>query len=173
MQTMNPLIQFKKIPILPLLIALALVVGALTAMPALATPPVGVTTEILGAGTFEELDVSAKTGEWKARIDTKGESDLVVVRVTFQPGGHTGWHSHPGLSLLMVMSGTVTEYEGDDPSCAPLVHPAGTTFVDPGNTVHLVKNESTTDQAVMVAVALIPAGAPRRIDAPNPGNCPF
>ncbi len=170
---MNPLIQFKKIPILPLLIALALVVGALTAVPALATPPVSVTTEILGAGTFDELDVSAKTGAWKARIDTKGESDLNVVRVTFQPVGHTGWHTHPGPSLIMVMSGTVTEYEGDDPSCTPRVHPAGTTFVDPGNHLHLVKNESTTDQAVMVAVPLIPAGAPRRIDAPNPGVCPF
>jgi len=170
---MNQLIQFKKIRILPLPIVLALVVGALTAAPALATPPVGVTTEILGTGTFDELDVSARTGRWKARIDTKGESDVNVVRLTFQPGGYSGWHSHPGPGLVMVMSGTLTEYHGDDPSCTPLVHPAGTTFVDPGNHVHLVKNESTTDQAVMVAVGLIPAGAMRRIDAPNPGNCPF
>jgi quercetin dioxygenase-like cupin family protein len=165
---MNPLIQFKNTLTLLILSALSLGVGNV-----LATPPSGVTTEILGAGTFDELDVSAKTDAWKARIDTKGESDLNVVRVTFQPLGHTGWHMHPGPSLLMVMSGTVTEYEGDDPSCTPRVHPAGTTFVDAGNHVHLVKNESTTDQAVMVAVGLIPAGAMRRIDAPNPGNCPF
>jgi len=170
---MNPLIQFKKILILPLLIVLALVVSALTAVPAFATPPVGVTTELLATGTFDELDVSARTGRWKARIDTKGESDLNVVRVTFQPGGYTGWHMHPGPGLIMVMSGTVTEYDGDDPSCTPHVYPAGTTFVEPGNQVHLVKNESTTDQAVMVGVALIPAGALRRIDAPNPGHCPF
>ena len=38
---MNPLTQFKKIPILPLLIALALGVGVLTTVPANATPPVG------------------------------------------------------------------------------------------------------------------------------------
>jgi quercetin dioxygenase-like cupin family protein len=170
---MNPLIQFKKTLILPLLIALALVVGALTAEPALATPPVGVTTELLASGTFDELDVSAKTGAWKARIDTKGDSDLNVIRVTFQPLGYTGWHTHPGPSLITVVSGTVTEYDGDDPSCVPHVYPVGTTFVEPGNQVHIVKNESATDQAVMMAVQLIPAGAPRRIDAPNPGNCPF
>jgi Uncharacterized conserved protein, contains double-stranded beta-helix domain len=170
---MNPLIQFKKILILPHLIVLALVVGALTAVPAFATPPVGVTVELLATGPFDELDVSATTGRWKARIDTKGESVLNVNRVTFQPGGYTGWHSHPGPVLVMVMSGTVTEYDGDDPSCTPHVYPAGTTFVEPGNNVHLVKNESTTNQAVMVGVALIPAGAVGRIDAPNPGHCPF
>ena len=40
---MNPLTQFKKIPILPVLIAVALVVGA----PAVATPVCGVNTETL------------------------------------------------------------------------------------------------------------------------------
>ena len=79
----------------------------------------------------------------------------------------------PRSSLVTVVSGVVTEYDGDDPSCAPHVYPAGTTFVEPGNHVHLVKNESTTDQAVMIGVQLIPAGAMRRIDAPNTGNCPF
>ena len=50
---MNPLTQLKKTPILPLLIALALVIDA----PALATPPVGVSTEFIvgsasGGATF-------------------------------------------------------------------------------------------------------------------------
>ena len=40
---MNPLIQFKKIVILPLLIAVALAVGA---APAVATPTCGVSTKI-------------------------------------------------------------------------------------------------------------------------------
>jgi hypothetical protein len=44
-KTMNPLTQFKKLPILSLLIAPALV--ALTATPALATPNCGVITENL------------------------------------------------------------------------------------------------------------------------------
>jgi quercetin dioxygenase-like cupin family protein len=180
-ETMNTLTQFKKTPILTLLIAFALAVGtALTAVPALATPPSGVTTEfiagtaITGGGiSFDEIDVATKTGEWKARIDTKGASQLYVVRNTFQVGGHTGWHTHPGPSLISVTSGTITVYDGDDPSCTPHVYPAGTGFVDPGGAhVHLLRNEGAVP-AVTVATQLLPPGADRRIDAPAPGNCPF
>jgi quercetin dioxygenase-like cupin family protein len=163
-----------------LLIAPALVIiAALAAVPALATPPVGVTTEFIvgsltGGFPFDELDVSTKTDAWKARIDTKGDSDLYIVRVTFDPLGYTGWHTHPGPSLIMVISGTLTAYDGDDPTCTPHVYPAGTSFVDTGAHVHLVRNESTTEQAVDIAVQLVPAGASRRIDVtPAPGNCPF
>jgi quercetin dioxygenase-like cupin family protein len=186
---MNPLTQFKKISILPFLIALALVAGAtLTVVPALATAGSGVTTEFIvgsatGGATFDELDISVKTAidpnghggpYWKARIDTKGASDLYVVRNTFAAGGHTGWHTHPGPSLITVTVGTITAYEGDDPTCTPHVYLQGSTFIDPGGGhVHLLRNESGS-LAVTVAVQLVPAGAPRRIDVtPAPGNCPF
>lgn len=181
---MNALTQFKKTPILPLLIALALVVGtALTVVPALATPPSGVTTEfiagtsITGGGiSFDEIDVAAKAGKgedkWKVRIDTNGASQLYVVRNTFQPGGHTGWHTHPGPSLISVTSGTITAYDSDDPTCTPHVYPAGTGFVDAGEHAHLLRNEGSVP-AVTVATQLLPPGAVRRNEAPNPGNCPF
>jgi hypothetical protein len=54
--------------------------------------------------TFDEIDIYAKwdinpspdiTYFWKARIDTKGTSDLYVVRNTFDSGATTGWHTHP------------------------------------------------------------------------------
>ena len=41
-----------------------------------------------------------------------------------QPGQtvpNTGWHSHPGHSLIIVTSGTLTDYEADDPTCTPHV----------------------------------------------------
>ena len=185
---MNALTQLKKLPILPLLIALALAVGAvMIVVPALATPPTpspGLTTEFIagsattgGGISFEEIDVAAKTetgpDKWKARIDTKGESQLYVVRNTFQPGAQTGWHTHAGPSLISVTSGTITAYEGDDPSCTPHVYPAGTGFVDPGGEhVHLLRNEGSVT-AVTVATQLLPPGVGRRIDALAPGNCPF
>jgi quercetin dioxygenase-like cupin family protein len=176
-KTMNALTQFKKTPILPLLIALALVVGAaLMVVPAVATLPSGVMTEIIAVGRFDEIDVSAKTGKghdkWKARIDTKGESDLHVLQNTIAPGGTFGWHSHPGPSLVIVKSGTATVYMAHDPSCTPHVFPAGSGFVDSGGDVHTVRNEGTVDLVTVVA-SLIPAGAERRIDEPAPGNCPF
>jgi hypothetical protein len=47
------------------------------------------------------------------------------------------------------------------------------TFVDAGGDhVHLVKNEGTV-VAQVIAVRLIPAGQPGRIDAADPGNCHF
>jgi len=46
-------------------------------------------------------------------------------------------------------------------------------FVDPGGDhVHILRNEGTVE-AHTIAVQLIPADAMRRIDAENPGNCPF
>jgi quercetin dioxygenase-like cupin family protein len=91
----------------------------------------------------------------------------------FAPGGQSGWHTHPGPSLITVKAGTVTAYSGDDPSCTPHVYAAGTGFIDPGGGhVHLLRNEGSVE-AETVAVQILPAGAERRIDAPIPGNCPF
>ena len=165
---MNPLTQFKKILILPLLIALALGVVA----PALATPPSGVTTVAIADGTFDDIDVHIKTGAWKATIDTKGASDLHVLQNTVIPGGTLGWHSHPGPSLVIVVSGTASFYRAED-CTTPLVFQAPSQFVDNGSDVHLLRNEGNVN-LVVVVVRLVPEGAAPRIDEPNPnpGVCP-
>jgi quercetin dioxygenase-like cupin family protein len=177
---MNSLTQFKKISVLPLLIAPALIIiAALTAIPALATPPVGVTTEIIAIGRFgdiyaytkTDIDPGPNTDFWKALINTKGDSDLHVLKNTIAPGGTFGWHSHPGPSLVIVKSGTATFYFGDDPTCTPHVVPTGSGFVDQGHDVHVVRNEGNVDLVTVVA-SLVPAGFARRIDEPNPGYCP-
>jgi hypothetical protein len=41
-----------------------------------------------------------------------------------------------------------------------------------GGQVHLIRNESGAP-AQTIAVQLVPTGAPRRQDAPDPGNCSF
>jgi quercetin dioxygenase-like cupin family protein len=111
--------------------------------------------------------------EWLSMQKTKGSSDLYVQSNVWQPGGTTGWHSHPGHSLIIVTAGTVTDYESSDPACAPHVYTQGMSFVDEGGShVHIIRNESTTDVAQTIAVQLIPAGATRRIDAAAPANCP-
>ena len=50
---------------------------------------------------------------------------MYVQSNVWQPGGSTGWHTHPGHSLIIVTAGTVTAYEGDDPDCTPHVYTAG------------------------------------------------
>jgi quercetin dioxygenase-like cupin family protein len=158
----------------------ALVSAALIVVPARATPPDKVTTSTIGVGRFTDIDTKVKTDInpgtptkfWKARIKTKGISDLHVLQNTIAPGGSFGWHSHPGPSLVIVKSGTATFYLADDPTCSPHVVPAGSGFVDSGGDVHVVRNEGNVD-LVTVVVSLVPADAARRIDQPNPGNCPF
>jgi hypothetical protein len=91
----------------------------------------------------------------------------------WDPGGTTGWHTHPGHSLIIVTAGVITAYEGDDPTCTPHVYTPGMGFVDEGGGhVHVLRNEGTVE-ASTIAVQLIPASATRRIDAPNPGHCSF
>jgi quercetin dioxygenase-like cupin family protein len=152
--------------------AIALVSTALIMVPALATPPKGVTTAPIAVGRFDAIDTKIKTGAWKAKIKTKGASDLHVLENTIAPGGTFGWHSHPGPSLVIVKSGAATFYLADDPTCSPHVVPTGSGFVDSGGDVHVVRNEGSVD-LVTVVVSLVPAGAERRIDQPEPGNCPF
>lgn len=138
-----------------------------------ATPGSGITSVNLSVGRFGEIDVKTETETHEVELRTKGQSDVYVVSNTFAPGGHSGWHTHPGPSLITVKSGTITAYNGDDPDCTPQVYPAGTGFVDPGGDhVHLLRNEGSV-QAETIAVQLLPAGAVRRIDAPDPGTCPF
>jgi quercetin dioxygenase-like cupin family protein len=132
----------------------------------LATPSTA-STRIVSQATFGDLDLHSHAdpaGLWHSLIKTKGASDLYVVDNTLAPGATTGWHSHPGPSLITVIAGTVTNYEGDDPTCTPHVYPKGSGFVDPGGTdVHMLRNEGA-DPAETIAVQIVPHGAARRID---------
>jgi quercetin dioxygenase-like cupin family protein len=140
---------------------------------AVATLGSGVTSTTLAQGNVDDIGLNIKTGDWKLKVDTKGASTLAVTENRVAPGGHFGWHSHPGPSLVIVKSGTSTFYRGDDPDCTPQVHSAGAAYVDPGGVVHTARNESTTEELVLLVTRLMPAGAPPRIDEDDPGNCDF
>jgi quercetin dioxygenase-like cupin family protein len=156
------------------IVALATAVLAATSIAgiALATAPTGVISTTFAVGHFGPIDAKTLSSSWQARIDTKGVSDLYVLENRIAPGGSFGWHSHPGPSLVIVKSGALTLYRGDDPTCTPQVVQAGSGFVDDGGDIHLVRNEGTVETVVYVT-SLVPEGAARRIDQPAPGNCPF
>jgi quercetin dioxygenase-like cupin family protein len=149
-----------------------------------ATPAVGFTTTTLLRGKLDEIDVPSKAvtpnsederrvEAWLSLQKTKGPADLYVQSNVWQPGGSTGWHIHAGHSLIIVNEGTVTEYEGHDPDCKQHVYTKGMTFVDPGGEhIHIIRNEGDL-VAQTTAIQLIPAGAARRIDVEDPGNCHF
>jgi quercetin dioxygenase-like cupin family protein len=132
------------------------------------------TTMILGQSLFNSFRVEghAVPAHWRARIEAHGLSDLYVVDNKFAPGATTGWHSHPGPSLILVVSGTVTNYTTDNPGCQGHAYSAGQGFIDAGgNDVHMLRNDGSIP-AETIAVQLIPHGAPRKIDVPPPTRCP-
>jgi len=108
---------------------------------------------------------------WLSIQRTKGQSDVYVQSNTWQPGGDTGWHSHPGHSLIIVTAGEVTDYESDSPDCKPTVYKQGMGFVDPGGDhVHIIRNEGSV-VATTTTIQVIPSGATRRVDADAPEAC--
>ena len=166
-------------------LVLAMVGMTMYVRSALATPAAGFTASTLAMARFGSFDVdNHRVAErvngpgqskdvWLSLQKTHGASDLYVQSNVWAPGGTTGWHTHPGHSLILVTAGTVTAYEADDPGCRPHVYTAGMGIVDPGDGhVHLLRNEDTVE-ARTVAVQLIPAGAARRIDAEASAACGF
>ena len=145
----------------------ACVFGGLALGSAGVTPASGLTTPIVAGPTpLGEVEIKSESDINEVEIKTSGVSDVYVVHNRIVPGGHTGWHSHPGPSIISVVSGQATEYRDDD--LEGVVHAAGTAFVDEGGDhAHIVRNEGNTD-LVLVAFQIIPLGAPRRIDRPAP-----
>lgn len=142
---------------------------------ALATPGGG----ILGApvharGTLEpttggNLIVNSKSG---VHVKTKGSTDLVTQEIRIAPGGHTGWHSHPGPVLVTVKAGSLQLIYADDTTCEGTVYEAGDSFVDRGDeTVHIAR-ASPFAETVLWATYFVPGdpGAPFRLDEPAPGS---
>ena len=160
------------------LCGIAPILTALYVGRALATPATfGFVATTLALGRLSEFNVFNQvvpqgTPPWLSLQLTKGSSDLYVQNNVWQPGASTGWHSHPGHSLIIVTAGTLTDYEGSDPTCKPTAYKRGMAFVYPGSDhVHNIRNE-TGAVATTIAVQLIPADAQRRIDVPQPTNCP-
>ena len=141
---------------------LAIVVGA-----ALATPPKDAAVTPLTRATLGNFEAN------NDGIDVESErhsADLAIAKVVLEPGGSTGWHHHPGVTLVSVASGTVTEYHN---KCEKSVHKAGEGFVESHDAVHVVRNNGNVN-AVLYATFIVPTSTTDeelRIDEPQPKGC--
>lgn len=135
-----------------------------------ATPGSGVTAEPITPGNLlEPVPAKFKTEYGNVHTDV---SKATLIKYTIIPGGVFGWHQHGGPLWVMVVSGSLTFYDGADPSCTGTVYPAGSAFMDPGDHTHNARNEGS-ENLVIYVLFMLPEGAAPRIDAPSPGNCPF
>jgi hypothetical protein len=134
--------------------------AASTSLTTLADPPPIATEFLTGRHEFTDavaIQVRDKPdGRPTAVVNLQDASNLVVLRITVQPGVSFPWHTHPGPVLVAVTEGEIVYVYADD--CVERPYTAGTAFVDPGfANVHIAFNPSGTEETVFVATFL---GAP-------------
>jgi quercetin dioxygenase-like cupin family protein len=169
-----------------LTIAIVLAVAASSAAAAaLLTAPSGVLsgTVFARAAFANRTDVKFKVKDGRDEvINATNAADTVVQQIVLAPHGSTGWHTHPGPVVVLVKSGTLSFYDGDDPTCTARTYGAGQAFVDSGQGhVHIARNEDGSQNVELWATYFdVPPPPPPpasqnnfRIDAPSPGNCSF
>lgn len=159
----------RKLFVIGLTVLAVLVSSVVWASPTKATPGSGVTAELLASGNLPEpIRVKFKDG---SKVDMQ-VTRILTYRITIAPGGVTGWHQHGGPHSILVASGTLTYYEGDDPTCTGVNYSAGNAILDPGFDSHFVKNNGS-EPVVTYVTQWLPENGIFRIDVPAPGNCPF
>ncbi len=124
----------------------------------------GIVGTILASSSLGDAEVEVKWQGFHTKVEAP--TTLTMQEITFQPGGHTGWHTHGGMAFASIVSGTLTLYDAAAP-CDGQEYPAGTAFLDPGNRVHIARNLGTSTALVRVQY-VYPTGAAVRIDAPAP-----
>jgi mannose-6-phosphate isomerase-like protein (cupin superfamily) len=99
--------------------------------------------------------------------------DTAYQQLTIAPGGHTGWHTHPGPTFVAVAEGEGTLYHGMA-GCPSVKYTAGAGFMQPPTEVHNMRNEGSTPLVLWAFYALPPgtANTAIRIDQPQPTECP-
>ena len=143
------------------IVSLAAVASLILAAVAVASPPTGPPTSVvIGAG---ELVSTSGMG-----LNLRPGTNTVVAEFTFGPNTSTGWHSHPGKTLVTVQQGTFTVYHDN---CHAHVYEAGDAFVELPSSVHVGRNETAGTVKLGVVFTNVPIGGSPRIDQPQPAGC--
>ena len=102
-----------------------------------------------------------------------GPCDIAFQQLTIAPGGHTGWHTHPGPTFVAVAQGEGTLYHGVS-GCPAHKYAPNSGFFQPTTEVHNFRNEGST-QLTVFAFYMLPSGTANtaiRVDQPQPASCP-
>ena len=104
-------------------------------------------------------------------IKTSGATDMYTVRVKIEPGGTSGWHTHPdSMAVAAVTQGTMTLRMAHGDSCQTKTLPTGVAAVEPAGAIHEARNEGTVPVEFYFTF-FGKAGAPILMDAEAPSAC--
>ncbi|MBV0925681.1 hypothetical protein KTS45_15870 [Halomicroarcula limicola] len=124
--------------------------------------PEGLSVDVLAPhATFTDevgmaLGVTFEQGGDEAAF-VRDPSTTVLARVTLEPGGTTGWHTHPGPVIANLVEGELDVVFSH--TCTTHTYAAGEAFVDPGGHAEIATNASDTQRAVAYVLFLsVPDG---------------
>ena len=167
-----------------------------------ATPGVGFASTILARGIFDQsytfgvpkvavvkrtIRIKTKSGVIRRTVkfnvgsvqraitcDPTNPCDTAFQQATIQPGGSSGWHTHPGATYVAVLQGEATIYRAVGSECVGTKLGVGTGFAQMPTELHSVHNEGTVP-FVVYTLYVLPRGTPNtgiRVDQPQPAVCP-
>jgi hypothetical protein len=167
-----------------------------------ATPGTGFVGTVLARGAIDQNLVFGKpivnVVKRKIRIKTKGRfvtrtfkfrvpaidkaiactaaipCDTAFQQGTLQPGGTTGWHTHPGPTFVAFAQGNGTVYHVTSAGCPGMTIAAGSGFTQMPTETHVLQNDGSVP-IIVYTLYVLPHGTPNtgiRIDQPQPAVCP-
>jgi len=142
---------------------LAGVVIAVCVAPGAATPP---------TGGFTNVPLARGTNVSDGTIPLQAGTDVAMAQITVEPGGSSGWHSHPGGAIIVVKQGSLTVYSPVGPKCETTTYSAGQVFIERPGEVDDVLNTGTIPYVLFVTFPRVPQGDSARTDESDPGTCP-
>lgn len=110
-------------------------------------------------------------------VQVHGAQEMVVAKITIDPGAAIGWHSHPGPAVVVVAEGTLAIFEGAAAEGSPCTdfrsYGPNQSFVDLGQGhVHNAQNRGATPVLVYVTYFDVPAGAnPLQLEPDQAAYC--
>lgn len=105
--------------------------------------------------------------DWRLQVRTQGATDFYVQHLVVGPGGYSGWHTHPGLLIGTVVSGSIDFY---DANCQRRSFTTGQVFTE-NTEVHAIINTGAVNADLSIAY-LVKHNLPRRIEADAPACAP-
>ena len=132
-----------------------LAAASMVATSAAASPGGGVTAETFVTGT---LKGDNQQNSDRVKFQTKDDTLVRVQKLTFSPGGFTGWHHHPGIVIVTVKEGMIQMMHSD---CSTHEYGPGSdhgsVFVEGEQRVH---EASSAGGAVVYATYVAPDASP-------------
>ena len=66
------------------------------------TLAVGFVSTLVGRGNLGAFHVQSKAAGYDVELKSHDNTDIAVANIVVAPGGHSGWHFHPGPVLVVV-----------------------------------------------------------------------